>query len=302
VSGEALPIEAVPAAGRTHDVQLPAEGAGRGLIGHLDLVCAAGADGRSFIRRQSFCAPMHLSKPHEDEGMLVVNVINPTAGMLAGDRIDCRVRVEAGARLLLTAPSASRAHCSPKGHAELVQEFEVAAGGYLDVWPELFIPQAAARYRQRTTLRIEEGGEALLFETLAPGRVAMGEAFAFTSLDWETDIVFAGETVARERYRLAPDSESIRALRGQFATGYYASCFVLSPLLHADLPCWRAIHELHGADCWIGCGPLRRGGWVIKVVAAGSVVLRRKLAAIRHELYAALGRRQPSLRRTLAIG
>ncbi|MGB8168325.1 MAG: urease accessory protein UreD, partial [Chthoniobacteraceae bacterium] len=262
------------------------ERATRGLVGHLHLVCAADADGRSYLRSQSFRAPIHLSKPHEDEGVLVVNVVNPTAGLLAGDRIEVRVSVENGARLLLTAPSASRAHCAPEGHAELVQEFDVAAGGWLDVWPELFIPQGGARYRQRTILRVEEGGEALFFETLAPGRVAMGEVFAYTALDWETDVFLGAELIARERYRLSPEGESVRALRGQFATGYYASCFVVSPLLGAESPCWRAIHELHGAEAWIGCSPLRRGGWVIKAVAAGSVALRRKLAAIRRELYA----------------
>jgi urease accessory protein len=92
----------------------------------------------------------------------------------------------------------------------------------------------------------------------------------------------------------------VAALRAQFATGYYASCFAISPTLHAESACWRAIHELHEAEAWIGCSPLRRGGWVIKVVAAGSVVLRRKLAAIRRELHAALGRREPSLRRAVS--
>jgi urease accessory protein len=273
-----------------------------GLNGHLRLTCAADEHGRSYLRSQSFRAPIHLSKPHEDEGVLVVNVVNPTAGLLAGDRIDCRVCVESGARLLVTAPSASRAHCAPDGYAELVQEFDVASGAWLDVWPELFIPQGGARYRQRTLLRVAEGGEALLFETLAPGRVAMGEVFAFTSLDWETDILLGEERIARERYHLSPQSEGVCALKAQFATGYYASCFAVSPRLTVDAPCWTAIHALQDADAWIGCGPLRRGGWVIKVLASGSVVLRRKLGAIRRELHAALGRREPSLRRTVALG
>ena len=90
------------------------------------------------------------------------------------------------------------------------------------------------------------------------------------------------------------------ALRAHFATGYYASCFVISPTLNAESSCWRAIHALHEAEAWIGSSPLRRGGWVIKVLASGSVLLRRKLSAIRRELYAALGRREPSLRRASA--
>jgi len=273
-----------------------------GLSGHLHLVCAADKAGRSYLRSQSFCAPMHLSKPHEDAGVLVVNVVNPTAGLLSGDRIDCRVRVESGARLLVTTPSASRAHRAPEGYSELVQHFEVASGGWLENWPELFIPQGGARYRQRTTLRVEEGGEALFFETLAPGRVAMGEAFAFAELEWETEVLLGGETIARERYRLTSESAAIAALRGQFATGYYASCFVVTPRLAADAPVWKAIDALHEREAWVGCSALRRGGFVVKIVAAGSVLLRRKLAAVRRELHTAMGWAEPSLRRATAIG
>lgn len=272
-----------------------------GLTGHLHLTCSADAAGRSYLRSQSFCAPLHLSKPHEDSGVLVVNVVNPTAGLLSGDRIDLRARVERGARLLVTAPSASRAHCMPTGHAELVQDFVVESGAWLEIWPELFIPQGGARYRQRTALRVEEGGEALFFETLAPGRVAMGEAFAFAELEWETDILLGGEPIARERYSLTPDGAGVAALRGQFPTGYYASCFAISPRLAADAPCWPAIHALHEPEAWVGCSALRRGGFVVKIVAAGSVLLRRKLAAVRRELYAALGRAEPSLRRATAL-
>ena len=203
----------------------------RGLRGHLDIICAADAAGRSHLRHQSFCAPIHLSKPHLEEETLVVNVVNPTAGLLAGDRIASRVAVERGARLLLTTPSASRAHRTGDGYAEVTQELHVAAGGWLENWPELLIVQGGARYRQRTTIRVETGGELLFFESLAPGRVAMGEVFEFAELQWEMDLVHGGEWVARERYRLTPDAESVRAWRAQFVTGYYASCFVVSPRL-----------------------------------------------------------------------
>ena len=267
------------------------------LSGHLELTCSTDADGRSYISRQSFRAPIHLSKPHLDEGVLVVNVVNPTAGLFAGDRIHYRVAVESGARVLLTAPSASRAHRVVEGEARVEQEFSVASGGWLESWPELFIPQGGARYRQRTVARVEEGGELLLIEMIAPGRTAAGEVFAFSELDWETDL-FLGETkIARERYRLTPESPTLAALRAQFPEAYYASCFIVSPRLRADAECWRRIHDLHGDAAWVGVSALVRGGWAIRVVAEGSIALRKSIAQIRREIYAALERREPALRR-----
>jgi urease accessory protein len=269
----------------------------RMLSGHLELICAADAAGRSHLRHQSFQAPIHLSKPHLDEGVLVVNVVNPTAGLFSEDRIAFRIAVESGAALLLTAPSASRAHRMKEGHAEVAQDLRVAASGWLECWPEIFIPQGGTRYRQKTRIAVEEGGEMLFFESLAPGRVASGEAFAFSELLWETEILVGEKSVARERYRLQPGDEAIGALRRQFDTAYYASCFAISPRLTADHPCWERLHALHGREAWIGCGALVSGGFVVKIVAEGSVALRRLAALVREELHAALGRRAPSLRR-----
>jgi len=87
-------------------------------------------------------------------------------------------------------------------------------------------------------------------------------------------------------------------MRAQFAEAYYASCFVVSPHLRADAECWRHIHDLHREDSWVGCSALVEGGWAIRVVAAGSIALRRSIAAIRSEIYPALGRREPALRRS----
>src|SRR5450432_1187537 len=183
------------------------------MTGHLDLVCAADENGRSFLRQQSFNAPLHISKPFLDEDTLVVNVVNPTAGFFAGDRVRCRVCVESGARLLLTSPSANRVHRMIAGEACVEQNFSVKSGGSLEVWPELFIPQGGAKYRQKTHIEVETGGELLFFETFAPGRVASGEAFQFESLDFETDIFYAGEKIVRERHQLSPATESLRALQ-----------------------------------------------------------------------------------------
>jgi urease accessory protein len=268
-----------------------------GLHGHLHLVCALDTRGVSHLRSQSFRAPMHISKPHLDTETLGVNVVNPTAGLLAGDEVQCNIAVEPGARLVLTTPSAARSHRMRDGRAVLAQDFSVAAGGFLDVWPELFIPQAGTRYHQRTVARVEPGGTLLLSEMLAPGRVASGEAFAYDYLRWETDVLVKDELVVRERYRLQPGTPSVEALRSAFEHGYYASLYVVAETLSQAHGCWRAIHDLHSESAWVGVSRLRRGGWVIKVLAAESIALRRVMAEVRTLVYEALGKALPDLRR-----
>ena len=56
------------------------------LEGRLGLRVVRAADGRTVVAEQFFQAPFHLSKPHwdPDAGVLHVQVVNPTAGILAG--------------------------------------------------------------------------------------------------------------------------------------------------------------------------------------------------------------------------
>jgi urease accessory protein len=266
------------------------------MKGHLELVCSLGGNGLSHLSSQSFRAPMHISKPHLDEGTLVVNVVNPTAGLFEGDEVRCRARVERDARLLLTSPSATRAHgMAGGGEARIAQDFSVAAGGWLEVWPEWFIPQAGARCSQKTRADLEEGSGFLFFEPVAPGRVASGEVFAFASLDWETDIFYAGELAARERYRVTPGD--LQAVRKQFPTAYYASVFLFHPALTPQAACWRSIGALHGQDAWVGHSRLHRSGWCVKVLAVDSLCFRKTLLEIRRLAHEAIGFSAPNVRR-----
>ncbi len=289
------------AASRSTVRNRPREASRTPLTGHLDLVCGLDDRVRSSLRSQSFSAPFHVSKPHFDEKTLVVNIVNPTAGLFSCDRLSCRVSVERGASLLLTSPSSSRVHRATSEPACVTQQFYVASGGFLDVWPELFIPQSGARYRQKTEIHLEETAELLYFEAIAPGRVASGEQFAFASLAWSTDAFLGDDHIFRERYRLASGSESSAALLASFAAPYYASCLSISPHLRAGADFLAEIHALHHPAAWVGCSRLRSHAWAIRIVAEGSIALREKLNAVRAILYRALLRKQPNLRRTSPI-
>ncbi len=268
-----------------------------GLHGHLDLLACA-EEGRTFLRRQSFSAPFHISKPHHDAGWLVVNLASPTPGLLAGDRLDVRIEIETGARLLLTTPSANRIHAMKSGRAEVNQELFVAAGAMLDWWPEYLIPQARSRYRQRSILRVSRGGSLVWTESVAPGRVAAGEVFAFDEVHIGTDLHVGERHAARERYSLIRGDAVCEALSCRFATPYFASLFGISPALDTaagDLP--HLADSLSSQHVWVGASRLMENAWVVKVVASGSVDLRRTVAAIRSHFHTAMKTAPASLRR-----
>lgn len=272
----------------------PARTGGRRLHGHLHLTVSPDEAGRTFIRRQSFRAPMHLSKPHLDEGALVVNAVNPTAGLFDGDEVDVDVTVESGARLVLTSPSASRVYRARSETPAIVrQRLTVAEGASAEFFPELFIPQAGSRYHQQTELRVADGGQLLYCEWLSPGRVACGETFAWHELLWDTDVFWSDRLVARERYRLAPDDASLTALQTLYGQSHYLGFFVLG------WPHWPAdeLDALHAPGVTCGHGPLTAGGGTVRLLCADNLTARRTFARVRAIFYAAAGRRVPALRR-----
>lgn len=269
--------------------------------GHLSLRAAPRADGRTVLAGQSFRAPYHLSKPYWDAaaGVLLVQVVNPTAGILAGDTLESDIAVEAGAALLVTTPSASRVFRMKEGAAECRQHFAVAAGGWLEVLPEPLVPHRACRYRQATTIEVASGGELFFCDLLLPGRVAHGEAWEWERLCLEIDVRLDGEPVLRERFDQT--GANLRALAALAGSGDGA-CFGNAVLIagnaaedgsaRADDAAWRArVAALHGDGLWVGVSALRRGGWSIKFVASDGVKLRRALREIR----AALAGRWPRL-------
>jgi urease accessory protein len=259
------------------------------FAGHLGLKAALRATGRTVLAAQSFRAPYHVSKPYwdADAGTLLVQVVNPTAGILEGDSLESDISVEEGASLLVTTPSASRVFKMQNGAAECRQRFTVAKGGWLEVRPEPLVPHRGSRYRQRTRLDVEAGGTLFFSDLLLPGRVAHGEAWEWERLQLETEVRLDGELVLRERF----DQSGVELKALAMASGFgERACFGNAVLIAEDDgrdAAWKAaVTALHGSGCWVGVSALRRGGWSLKIVASEGIKLRETLRAVRRELVA----------------
>ncbi len=269
---------------------------GRAIRGHLDLRCDLRPDGASYLSRQSFRAPIHLSKPHLESGALVVQLVNPTAGFFDGDRLDLSVEAGQGSSVVLSTPGASRVHRARGGEpASCSQHLAVEEGAFLEWIPEPFIPQAGARYHQQTKIVLAAGAGLFFFEWISPGRVARGEVFDYEELRWELDLEVAGKLVARERYLLDPADHSLAALRERFPAAHYVTAFVAG----IDPGEWpgEALDALSGEQVYLGHGPLPEGLHMIRALCADSIRARALLADLRRMLYAAAGRAAPRLGR-----
>ncbi len=276
--------------------------ASNALDGRLDLFAARLPDGRTSIVRQYHTVPFHVSKAYWDGGVLMAQVVNPTAGIFAGDRMESRVEVGAGASLAVASPSAARAHTmTDGGSAKLFQRFDVGRGAWLEVAPELFIPQRASSYRQATEVEVAEGGSLYFVETLAPGRVAHGERFAYDRLDWSFSLRVAGRLVALERALVEPPGACRMLDVAGWDHAYYACVWTAGPAL-ADLEVDRIerIEAVGSGDtCLVGMSKTAGDCYSIKILAASSILLRRALAEVRREMSAIFPVLARNLRKTV---
>lgn len=267
-------------------------------FGHLDVECRVDAQGRTFLAKQSFRSPIHLSKPYWDGNHLIINMVNPTAGLFAGDSVDIFVRICPGASVVLTSPSAARVFRArdSRGEAQVAQSFVVESGGRLDVFPEILIANAGARYRQTTRIDVRAGGELFITEMIAPGRTAYGESFDYDQIEITFELITANKLAAREYYRLRPESESIQTMKRQFPNPYYASAFIVST--HpADESVQRTISAMNTPQILAGASRPSESIYAIKLVAADSISLRNAVANVRAIGYSHLGWPRPFLRK-----
>ncbi|HEX5146938.1 MAG TPA: urease accessory protein UreD [Conexibacter sp.] len=207
--------------------------------GALELRFRPGPRGRTELaqRRQRF--PLRMTVPfHLDPAipeMAWVYVQNPTGGVFAGDRLELAVHAEPESRVHLTTQSATKLYrMEAGGEAHQRVRLDVGAGAYVENMPDALIPQAATRYRQRTEVDLAEGAACISGETLAPGRRAHGERFAYGLVELSTAVRRAGRELCVETLRFEPPrGRPDRA--GVLAGGdYLVTLFALAPERDAD--------------------------------------------------------------------
>jgi urease accessory protein len=193
-----------------------------GMVGALRLVIGLDGKGRCSLREQYSSQLQRVLQliPGEapEEGLLYV--LNPTGGVLQGDRLEADVRVERGAHAVVTAPSATKVYRAERLSAESHTRLHVAAGATLEFLPEALIPYSGSRYVEHLSITVEPGGRLLLWELLAPGRAARGELFDYEELGFRLELREGDSVVFRERADLRPSRDKFPSLAMGPATHY----------------------------------------------------------------------------------
>ena len=162
---------------------------------------------------------MKVVRPFEtDEGRLVVQLITLGPGLCAGDALHVSVHAEAGARVVVTTPAASRIMAMADGErASQDVRLAVEAGASLEYYPAVAIPFPGSTFVQTVTAEAVPGARLGVVEAWALGRQARGEYLEFarlssrTSLAVDGTVVYADATEVARASTMQPTGRSSRA-------------------------------------------------------------------------------------------
>ena len=168
-------------------------------------------------------------------------LMHSTAGLFGGDELECAIRVERGARVLLTQQSATKVHPSEGRPAIQKNHVIVEKSAELQLYLEPVIPFADSILRQTIHIDVEAGGRLVFWEGFMAGGIGRGERWQFHELASETHLFLDGRPVYLDRFRLPTGLECSPWTMGcgnYWGTGLYvgenASSFATT--LHEKVP------------------------------------------------------------------
>lgn len=231
---------------------------------------------RTALVRSSFTLPLQVLAPLEmEDGSAYLMLLNPTGGVLGGDRLTTEIVLEPGAHASLSTPSATRVYRTEGLPAVQDTAIRVGEGATLEYFPEHLIPHPGAALRQSLRVEIAAGGRALLWEAMSCGRIARSEGWKFREIVSEVEVRVCGKPTWLSRAKidpatLAPERSGVTegyAYNGSLAI--FAHGFTQWPQLITELNReLDAFPEVHG-----GVSKLAGDGCLVRLLVHSAIEL-----------------------------
>ena len=236
--------------------------------------------GITVLRKRRAGGLCHVGKPYWDGEVLNLQLVNPTAGVFAGDRLKMEVAVGQGAKVALVTPSATRFHAMAGQEATIEQSFIVGEKGWLEYWPEWVMPQGGSAVHQVIRLEVARDGVLVFGDMLAPGRVAHGESQAFRKLTTEFELRVGGKLVVRERMNLEPERAAWPLAVQGWENCFYGGLWIVGG--QGDF--LAELEGLNDSETKVGFSRLSPEVVVLRIATARSVLLRTLFEKLRDQI------------------
>ena len=211
-----------------------------------------------------------------DDPAAIVSILNPTGGLVGGDRLAIDVHAAAGAHALLTTPSATRVYRTEGEPTAQAVRLSIGPQAVIEWVPDHTIPFAGSALRQAIDVDLDETAGLILVDAFSAGRIAVGEAWRFASLESAISVRDGRGWLLQDRFVLrgiGTQGPGFDGLGFTESCPYFASIVVFGAF---DRERFAAdVARLGGgADAArLGAAVLPRGGVLVRCLAPAAPVL-----------------------------
>ncbi|GAA5234214.1 urease accessory protein [Verticiella sediminum] len=233
---------------------------------------------RTVLVRRGHEGPLAIQKPLYPEGAQVCHalILHPPGGLAAGDELDLRIDVEAGAHAVITTPGSTKWYkASPGAPATQHITLSLQHGARLDWLPQDNIYFDRSHARQAFSLRLAPGATALGWDASLLGRQASGEAWRDASLHNQTRIVGEdGRPLWAERQAVRSGDPILYSAQGLAGLPVYGTLWAAGPSCDEALAQSLAASLPFGETLRAGATALPGGILLVRAIAGHMEPLR----------------------------
>jgi urease accessory protein len=247
-----------------------------GWLASLDLEFALHGS-RTVLARRSHVGPLVVQRPFYPEGDVChVYIVHPPGGVVGGDRLELRARVQDGAHALTTTPAATKFYRSESRVAHQLQDFSLGAATFEWLPQEtILFPDAYANIATR--VRLSERSKFIGWEIVCYGRPASGLKYASGRAHQDFELWLNDVPLVLDHLRLDGASDSMQARFGLAGHTVLGTMFAY-PADDALLELARTVSLTQGA-AQLACTKVD-GVLVCRAVGSQADAVRRALASI----------------------
>jgi urease accessory protein len=152
---------------------------------------------QSVISSQFATSPLKIWRPFDvSDERILVQIVNVSPGVMAGDDYRLELTVKAGAKVVLVNQSATKLHSMPEGQCGKQTIFiTVEDEGELEYYPGLTIPFPKSDFTQRVEVHLANTAKFAMLEWYAVGRVERGEAHQYRKVSARVRIARNGKPI-----------------------------------------------------------------------------------------------------------
>jgi urease accessory protein len=195
-------------------------------------------------------------------------MLNPSGGLVGGDRLSTSVQIGPGAAVVLTTASATKVYRTEGEAASHRTAITLGQGATVEYLPDHVIPHTGAALRQSLSIEMAPGARAIVYDAIAAGRIGRNECWNFREMHSEIAIRREGRPVYLSRSRIIPLAQPLTQLGWMEEFNYLATVVVIADTTAA----WSSVldetdatlRQLPGVN--FGVTEISAGGWVVRLM------------------------------------